>query len=263
MASSRERVRRQPRSQTREELLDAAARVFARRGFHGASVESVCDEAGFSTGAVYSNFDGKEGLFLELYEERIQRRRHELREAVQASGGGAAGLASAAANVGEIFRQERDWFLLYFEFALHAARNPGFARRFEAVRDEGLTELTDGLTEGLARAGLGSAADPGELARALRALSHGFALERLVDEGSAPEALFGRALGLIFQGLRAEAKPGAGAGAEAKPGAGAGAEAGAEPRAEAGAEPRAEAGAEPRGEAGGEERARAARGGPR
>ena len=203
-----ERVRRRPRSETREQLLDAAARVFARQGFHGASVEAVSHEAGFSTGALYSNFDGKEELFLSLYEERIQRRRRELREAVERAGGGAAGLASATANVGDVFRGERDWFLLYFEFSLHAARNPGFARRFEAVREEGVTELAEGLAEGLERAGLGSAIDPADLARAVRALGHGFALERLVDEDSAPEALFGRVLALIFRGLRAEREAG-------------------------------------------------------
>ena len=202
--SPRERVRRQPRAQTRQELLDAAARVFARRGFHGASVEAVCEEAGFSTGAVYSNFESKEELFLTLYEERIQRRRRELRETVERSGGGAAGLASAAANVGDVFGRERDWFLLYFEFSLHAARNPGFARRFEAVRGEGLAELADGLADGMAHAGLGSAMDAGELARAVRALSHGLALDGLVDEDATPEALFGRVLALIFGGLRAE-----------------------------------------------------------
>src|ERR671914_602702 len=99
----RERVRRQPRAQTREELLDAAARVFARRGLDGATVEAVSEEAGFSTGAVYSNFESKEELFLSLYEERIQRRRRELRAAVEGSGGGAARPASAPANVGEGF----------------------------------------------------------------------------------------------------------------------------------------------------------------
>jgi AcrR family transcriptional regulator len=202
--SPRERIRRQPRAQTRQELLDAAARVFARRGFRGASVEAVSEEAGFSTGAVYSNFASKEELFLSLYEERIQRRRRELREAVERSGGGAAGLASAAANVGEVFRREREWFLLYFEFLLHAARNPDFARRFEAVRGEGLTELADGLADGLSQAGLRTAVDPEELARAVRALSHGLALERLLDEGTAQEALLGRVLTLIFRGLRAE-----------------------------------------------------------
>lgn len=200
----RERVRRQPRAQTREELLDAAARVFARRGFHGASVEAVCEEAGFSTGAVYSNFDSKEELFLSLYEERIQRRRRELRAAVEGSGGGAAGLASATANVGEVFRQERDWFLLYFEFSLHAARNPGFARRFEALREEGLTELANGLAQGLKHAGIESSIDPRELAQAIRALSYGLALDRLVDNGSAPDPLLGKVLELIFRGLRWE-----------------------------------------------------------
>src|SRR5918999_3972844 len=107
----RERVRRQPRAQTREELLDAAARVFARRGFHGASVEAVCEEAGFSTGAVYSNFGGKEDLFLSLYEERIQRRRRELREAVEGSGGGAGRPGAGAAGGGGGFRQKGDWVL--------------------------------------------------------------------------------------------------------------------------------------------------------
>lgn len=204
--SPRERIRRQPRAQTREELLDAAARVFARRGLHGATVEAVSEEAGFSTGAVYSNFESKDELFLSLYEERIQRRRRELREAVERAGGGAPGLASAAANVGDVFRHERDWFLLYFEFSLYAARHPGFARRFEAVRQDGLKELADGLAEGLDHAGLGSAADPVELARAVRALSHGLALERLLDEEGAQDALLGRVLGLIFRGLRDEVK---------------------------------------------------------
>jgi AcrR family transcriptional regulator len=204
----RDRARRPPRAQTRERLLDAAARVFARRGFHGTSVEAVSEEAGFSTGALYSNFEGKEDLFLSLYEERIQRRRRELREAVEGSGGGAAGLASATASAGEVMRRERDWFLLYFEFCLHAARNPGFARRFEELREEGLAALAQGLAEGLDRAGLESAIDPGDLARAVRALSHGLALERLVDVRSDPEELLGRVLALIFHGLRVERETG-------------------------------------------------------
>ncbi len=204
----RERLRRHPRAQTREDLLDAAARVFARRGFHGASVEAVSEEAGFSTGAVYSNFASKEELFLSLYEERIRRRRRELREVVEQSGGGRAGLASASASVGEVFQRERDWFLLYFEFSLHAARNPAFARRFRALREEGLTELANGLTEGLKHAGVKSPIGPRELAQAVRALSYGLALDRLVDRGSAPDPLLGQVLELVFRGLRAEEQQG-------------------------------------------------------
>ena len=199
-----ERVRRKPRAETRAELLDAAARVFADRGFDGASVEAICDEAGFSTGALYSNFSGKEDLVLALYEERVQRRGRELRAAFAGSGRGAAGLAAATAGAEEALRRERDWFLLHLEFALYAARRPAFAQRFGAVRAQALDELTQGLADGLEHAGLGSTIDPSELARAVRALGHGLALERLVDEASAPETLLGRMLGLIFRGLQAE-----------------------------------------------------------
>jgi AcrR family transcriptional regulator len=198
----RERVRRHPRAQTREELLDAAAGVFAERGFHGASVEAVADAAGYSTGALYSNFAGKEELFLSLYEERIQRRRGELREAAARSGP-----AAAAAAVDESLRRDRDFFLLYFEFALHAARNPDFARRFQAVRDEGLAELTAGLADALEHLGIQSRLAPEELARAVRALSYGMALDHLVGDTDAPENLVGRLLHLTFAGMRAEEAP--------------------------------------------------------
>ena len=198
----RDRLRRQPRSRTREQVLDAAARVFARRGFHGASVEAVSEEAGFSTGALYSNFKGKEDLFLALYEERIQRRGRELRAVMERAEGPRAGLSAAAANVVGLMALERDWYLLYFEFLLHAARDPAFASRFAGARDEGLTALADGISEGLSQAAINSSLAPGELAQAISALSHGLALDRLVDEAAVPDALLGRVLELIFRGLR-------------------------------------------------------------
>ncbi len=187
--------------------MDAAARVFARRGFHGASVEAVSEAAGFSTGALYSNFDGKEDLFLALYEERIERRRHELREMVVRSGDPVAGLGAAAANVTDLSDRERDWFLLYFEFVLHAARDAAFAKRFAAIRDDGLAELARGIAEGLTRAGVASAVDADQLARAIRALTYGLALDRLVDAGTPSEVDLADVLRLIFRGAAAD--PGA------------------------------------------------------
>jgi AcrR family transcriptional regulator len=202
----RERVRRRPREEIREEVLAAAARVFARRGFHGASVEAISEDAGLSTGAIYSNFKGKEDLFLSLYEERIERRRGELRSAVERAGGGQAGLAAAGTNVAEAFESDREWFLLYFEFALHAARDPAFARRFRKVRQGGLRELRGGLSDGLEHAGIESTLPVNQLARGLRALSYGLALDRLVGDGRASDVLFGRVTELILRGLAAESK---------------------------------------------------------
>jgi AcrR family transcriptional regulator len=202
--TARQRVRRRPREEVREDLLAAAARVFARRGFHGASVEAISADAGLSTGAIYSNFATKEELFLTLYEERIERRRRELRSAVEEAGGRRAGLAAAAADVGAAFGREREWFLLYFEFALHAARDPAFARRFRKVRQAGLRELEGGLSEGLKHAGLEPSLPAKDLARGLRALSYGLALDGLVGERKGAERVFGRLTELIFSGLASE-----------------------------------------------------------
>jgi AcrR family transcriptional regulator len=57
------------RARTREALLEAAARVYARRGFAGATLEEVAAEAGFTKGAVYAHFGSKENLLLALVEE--------------------------------------------------------------------------------------------------------------------------------------------------------------------------------------------------
>jgi AcrR family transcriptional regulator len=199
-----QRTRRRPREETRRDVLDAAARVFARQGLNGTSVEAVSEEAGYSRGAVYSNFKSKEDLFLALWEERIARRRRELREVIENAGAPAAGLAPASMNVMQALDREREWFLLYFEFALHAARDPEFADRFERVRTQGLAELTAGVAAGLEKAELQPSLDPADIAVALKALSYGLALERLVNADSVSNQLFGRVLELLFRGIRAE-----------------------------------------------------------
>src|SRR5438552_3631727 len=75
-------TREQSKANTRERLLDAARSVFARSGFHGASVEEIASRAGYSTGALYSNFDGKEDLFLVLMEREIEEHSREIGAAV-------------------------------------------------------------------------------------------------------------------------------------------------------------------------------------
>ncbi len=181
-----------------DDLLEAAAAVFAARGYEGASVEAICEVAGYSTGALYSNFKNKDDLFLRLYESRIERRTRELRDVVAAAGGGAAGLAAATASFSETLGKEREWFLLYLEFTLHAARDAAFAKRFKKRREEALRELRFGISEAVAQAGLSSSLSDRELARAVRALTHGFAIERILAETDRSEALPGHVMRLVF-----------------------------------------------------------------
>jgi AcrR family transcriptional regulator len=59
---------------TRQELVEAATRLFAERGYEDTSIEAVLREAGVSRGALYHHFAGKEALFeaaLESVEERV------------------------------------------------------------------------------------------------------------------------------------------------------------------------------------------------
>src|ERR1700749_1338198 len=105
-ADGRPSLRDEQRALTRRRLLDGAEAVFARSGFHGASVEEIAREAGATTGALYSNFAGKEELFLALFEERIAADVGDYSEIVatgttieeQASGAAARGMAGLRAG---------------------------------------------------------------------------------------------------------------------------------------------------------------------
>jgi AcrR family transcriptional regulator len=59
------------RTRTRRAVLAAAARVFAARGFHGASMQAIAEEAGYTQGAIYANFTSKAALFLAVVDERL------------------------------------------------------------------------------------------------------------------------------------------------------------------------------------------------
>src|SRR5271170_3400876 len=91
-------------------LLAAALRVFLARGYHAATLEQIADEAGFSTGVVYSRFDSKADMFLALLTDRIAER------AVQnAAAGQLARSGDMAALAGLAWQAERaapGWRLL-------------------------------------------------------------------------------------------------------------------------------------------------------
>ena len=108
---------------------NAAARVFAEHGFHGATLDEVAAAAGFSKGAVYSNFKNKEDLFLALLEANDAQEMADLRATLNASdvppearlSDFVALISSSPGNM------PNDWGALYLEFCLYATRNPAAA----------------------------------------------------------------------------------------------------------------------------------------
>ncbi|MGH9243538.1 MAG: TetR/AcrR family transcriptional regulator [Acidimicrobiales bacterium] len=173
-------TRDQKKARTREALVDAAAQVFAERGFHLASLEQVADRAGFTIGAVYSNFAGKEELFLVVLD------RWGVEEAV-ALGQGLAAVRTAEAAVEAVdtwFRER--WsdptrLFAIAEFMLHSRTRPAAldALRERALRVHAGLELI--IESSRSSIPIAPDVDSHQAARAVLAISYGIAMQRIIE----------------------------------------------------------------------------------
>ncbi|MBO3088068.1 TetR/AcrR family transcriptional regulator [Cellulomonas dongxiuzhuiae] len=139
------------RRHTRERLLDAAFDLFADEGVDATSIEAVCERAGFTRGAFYSNFDNKYALLLALAAREHQRRLHELRSALAVAQGecaqGAGIDVDAMARFLEILLErisdDRRWRVISAELTLLAMRQPEIARHHHDLDREMTDEVAD------------------------------------------------------------------------------------------------------------------------
>jgi len=191
-------TREQSRANTRERLLASARVAFARSGFHGASVDEIASEAGFSTGALYSNFDGKEDLFLVLMEREIDKHAREITAAVQARASVAERARGGARQWMTMIEREPELLLLFMEFWAYGVRDrqvrPKVAARFAQMR----TVLTQLIAEGVREFDLELAMPAEHLAVAIDALADGIARQKLADPEAVPDELMGGVLSLLF-----------------------------------------------------------------
>src|SRR6266511_2384904 len=203
------RLRRdEQQRQIRAQLLDAAERVFARDGYQGATVAAIAAEAGYSHGAIYSNFNGKEDLFLVLVEERIDARRARVYQAADAALSRGAEPLEAARRFVAMLQQEREAYLLLVDFWNQAVRDQAAAVRF-AERHDRLRALIGRIVEGIARdQGVELARPRDQVATALIALANGFAIESLADPTAAPDELFAHAIAALLRGFTGSDRPG-------------------------------------------------------
>ena len=182
--------RKERQQQTREELVAAAARVFAQRGYHKATVEEIAADAGFSTGAVYSNFGGKEELFLAIADRQVEARVAEIAAVADAAEGeGDAGVA-AAEQYRAFLEADPDWPLLFYEFWSLSVRNPDLqgelSKRRDAIRDA----LAGTLERVAMQLGFELRFPAPALATAIAASLNGLAFERAADPDALPDEVF-------------------------------------------------------------------------
>jgi AcrR family transcriptional regulator len=189
------------RATSREQLLDAAASVFAERGFRGASVETIAAAAGVTKGALYWNFESKADLFFSLLEERIDARVRLLVDAAEAIAGEETVTPLVSREVSSVVDDERQIHLLTHEYWSLAARDPELGARY-AERQKALRELiSHALVAHHEATCVALTHDPLELATGVLALATGLAMDRIIDPDAVPETLFGDILQLIYDGL--------------------------------------------------------------
>ncbi len=170
----------------REEVLAGARRVFLARGYGKATVEAIAEDAGFSTGVVYSQFGSKADLFLALLERRIEERATRNDE-VTAQLAGVDGVRALVLTARRDGAAEQDWLLLLLEFRLVAARDPELNARYAALHDWTVDRLASTLDALHERADIPPAVPVGTMARFLLALGVGVTLERAADADGLPD----------------------------------------------------------------------------
>ena len=191
-------TREQSRANTRERLLRAARSVFARSGFHGASVEEIASEAGFSTGALYSNFNGKEDLFLVLMEREIDEHAREISEAVRTRASMTERATGGARQWMTMIERDPELLLLFMEFWAYGVRDPQVRPKVAAQFAQIRRLLTKLIADGVRDFDLELDVPAEQLAVAIDALADGIARQKLADPDAVPDELMGRVLSLLF-----------------------------------------------------------------
>lgn len=171
--------RAEQKIQTRSRLIGAAGRLFLAHGVEGVSLDAVAEAAGFSKGAVYANFTGKEDLLLAVWREHFAAKRTRLADAVAGADDVAAVLGAIHAAMTSFFAAG-PWALLQAEVRRRSADWPRLAAELAALEAEELTEMKALVSGFLQRFAAGSAPDPAEMTETLAALFDGLVLRSAV-----------------------------------------------------------------------------------
>jgi AcrR family transcriptional regulator len=207
MRTTPTRLERQAR--TRAELVDAAERMFSEQGFDATSLNAVADTAGYTKGAVYSNFASKEDLFFAVYERRVERYLERAGRLV-AEHGTAEGMRGVVADVVSRGRDD-GWLAVFLEFWTHVLRHPEHRARFAEIHERAVAPLAANLRRLAGERRVALPADADRLAVAIFAMQTGLSLERLtrpeVADGALGVEMFDLWMGLVAGSREAPAEP--------------------------------------------------------
>jgi AcrR family transcriptional regulator len=169
-------TRAESQAQTRAQLVTTAKRLFFQDGYHPTSLEKVADAAGYSKGAVYSNFRNKDELCTAVLDQIRAERLREVLEIIARPD--TPSRIEALRAWAERVIGDPGWTSLEVEFAVHARRD----EQLRADLAAGLDNILQMLSAGVESADNPDLKMPGrEVATTMLALGAGLGLLRSID----------------------------------------------------------------------------------
>ena len=206
-AAVRRRRRDERREETRLLLLQAAALLFARHGYHAVSLDAVADEAGFSKGAVYSNFSSKQDLLAGLLEVHCVQQLAQVRSMLAEPMPLDERIRQVTAAYFGSAEGAESWCPLFVELWIQAMRDDGLRPRLGRLYDDTRDAIAEMIEQETARLGMRLAVPAGEVAQGLMALGDGLTMQHLVAPGERTVRAYGHALrALLRSALRSPAE---------------------------------------------------------
>ena len=196
------------RAQTQDRLMDAATALFAEKGVLAASVEEICERAGFTRGAFYSNFESKDELLLAV----VQRKREAILKAATDAIDSIPDEPIEPQTLDEIIRQallifqathpiDEQWLLARSEIRLHALRNPSVRQAVRLV-DSSLDELLiEAIQAVVDRHGVVMTVPPGQLVILLTAYQEALATSAMLTGENSFEPLIAERSAQLIRAL--------------------------------------------------------------
>jgi len=180
MSKPRKRLtREESRAQTRATLMAVGREHFIRYGLGGAVAEKIAEDAGYSRGALYSNFDGKEELFLAVIREEQDRRTEALHSMFKEEPSAKERLRKMREAIADLVT-DPDWIVLRAEFEAGALRNERIRQTFVKVHRK---QVRDGgnLIRNLAQSSdIHLGLKPNEFIMIILNLTHGLAVTQKI-----------------------------------------------------------------------------------
>ncbi|MFJ8928469.1 TetR/AcrR family transcriptional regulator [Streptomyces sp. NPDC102364] len=193
-----------PRQMREQQIIDVGVRVFAKRGYHAASVDEIAELAGISKPMVYLYLDSKEGLFLACLRREAERLVAAFQDAARGAGAAPelrlhAGLSAFFAFVAE----HRDsWVVLHrqaSELSVAIAAAVADARRAIMAEVAGL--IRDGISDSGRGSQLGDE-DADFVAHALVGAADSLTDWMESHPGQSPEGITLRLMNMVWVGMR-------------------------------------------------------------